>query len=136
MTQGPTTINGPLHTPEADTGAQRVVAYFANRQHAEATRFALIDAGISEGQISVLEVRAERIDLEPTDKSLIGQIREALLPDDGQTGKRDAIADNDVVLRVWPQDGEADRIVDIIQASNPHHFDPALERWRNSPPTT
>ncbi|WP_158742733.1 hypothetical protein [Acidisphaera sp. L21] len=136
MTQGPTTINGPLNTPEADIGARRVVAYFTTQQEAEAAKSALIGAGIAGTQISIMEARGNRSDLQPADKSIIGHIREALLPDDGQVGKRAAIADNDVTLTVLPQDGEVDRIVDIIQASNPHHFAPALERWRNSPATT
>ncbi|WP_158743195.1 hypothetical protein, partial [Acidisphaera sp. L21] len=69
--------------------------------------------------ITITEAKGNQPDLEPADQSIIGHIREALLPDDGQVGKRAAIADNDVTLTVLPQDGEVDRIVDIIQASNP-----------------
>ncbi|WP_158742456.1 hypothetical protein [Acidisphaera sp. L21] len=136
MAQGPTTINGPLHTPDANTDARRVVAYYTTRQEAEAAQSALVGAGVTSTQITITEAKGNQPDLEPADQSIIGHIREALLPDDGQVGKRAAIVDNDVTLTVLPQDGEVDRIVDIIQASNPHHFDPALERWRNSPPTT
>ena len=93
-------------------------------------------AGISDAQITIMAADDNRPDLAPADESVIGYIREALLRDDGQTGKRNAIANNDVMLTVMPHDGQVDRIVDIIQANNPHHFDPALERWRNSPPTT
>ncbi|WP_158742777.1 hypothetical protein [Acidisphaera sp. L21] len=134
MTQGPTTTNGPLDTPEADLSVRRVVAYFATQQEAEAAKSALVGAGITSTQITITAARGSQSDLEPADKSIIGHIREALLPDDGQVGKRAAIAANDVTLTVLPQDDEVDRIVDVIQASNPHHFDPALERWRNSPP--
>jgi hypothetical protein len=135
MTQGPTTTNGPLDAPEADINVRRVVAYFTTQQEAEAAQAALVDAGVSSAHITITAAIGDQSDLEPADKSIIGHIREALLPDDGQVGKRAAIDSNDFALTVLPHDGEVDQIVDIIQASNPHHFDPALERWRNSPPT-
>jgi hypothetical protein len=87
MTQGPTTINGPLNTPEADVDARRVVAYFTTQQEAKAAKSALIGAGIAGTQISIMEARGNRLDLQPADKSIIGHIREALLPDDGQVGE-------------------------------------------------
>jgi hypothetical protein len=135
MTQGPTTTNGPLDAPETDINVRRVIAYFATQREAEAAQGALVNAGISSDQITITAAIDDRSDLEPADKSIIGRVRETLLPDDGQVGKRAAIASNDFALTVLPRDGEVNRIVDIIQASNPHHFDPKLERWRNSPPT-
>ena len=133
MAEGPTTFNGPLHDDAASVDARQIKAFFATRQEAEATRDALAADGLDTGRIAITD--ADTAPLEPADDTLIGKVREAILPDDGQRGERAAAHEKLVTLVVTPHEDDADRIVAIIQAGKPRRFDADLERWRNSPPS-
>ncbi len=135
MSDGPTTFNGPLHTDEASLGGRQMTAYFANRAQAEATRDALVGNGVDPQGIMITDAAADAAGLKPADDTIIGKIREAVLPDDGSRATRNAIKENLVTLKVALGDADADRVATIIQAGHPSHFDADLERWRNSPPS-
>ncbi len=135
MAEGPTTFNGPLHDDAASLDARKVTAFFATRAQADATRDALVSNGIEATCVTVSDASAEAAKLEPADDTLIGKIREAVLPDDGQRASRAAVKDNLVMLTVVPDATNGERIVDIIQAGKPTRFDAELERWRNAPPS-
>ncbi len=134
MADGPTTMNGPLHTDEASLSDRQITAYFASAPQAQAVQQALIAAGIPADRIAVCATSEAAAGLAPADQSIIGKIRETILPDDSQRATRDAVASGDTRLVVIPSAETVDQVVDIIQAGNPHHFDADLERWRNSPP--
>ena len=137
MTDGPTTINGPLHTPEADIGDRAMTASFATPAEAQAARQALIDAGIAADRITLAEHAAEspavQEAMRPADSgSIVGRIREAILPDDSQTGTRDAARNDDAILNVRPSKEEVETAVRVLEAAKPRMFDADLERWRNA----
>ncbi len=134
MAEGPTTMNGPLHTEDASLSDRKITAYFATLDQAQAVRDKLVIAEIPDGQITVTDAAAEAGHVKAADQSMIGKVREAILPDDGQRATKDAAASGDVRLVVTPMAEDVDRVVDIIRAGKPHHFDADLERWRNSPP--
>ena len=136
MATGPTAFNGPLHTDEASLSDRRIEAYFASAAEAKATQDALIAAGIPADRVNITEADAVASNLAPADNTVIGRIREAVLPDDSKQATRKAVREGGVILTVWPGQDHTDRAVDIIQAGKPSHFDAGLERWRNSPPTT
>ena len=138
-TQGPTTENGPLHTPEATLDDRSMAATFRTRPEAEAARTALLAAGFAEGSIVLAgggdaggpgDGLAHAV--EAPDQSLLGRLREAVLPDDSTTALRDAAAKDETVLTLRPGADQVEDAIRIIQAANPHHFDAALERWRNA----
>ena len=135
MATGPTTMNGPLHTDEASLD-RKITAYFATAEQAGATREALLGAGLRPEQVDIAPAAAQSANLEPADQTLVGRIREAVLPDDGETATRMAAKKGDFLLVVMPEHGEIDRVIDTIRAGRPAHFDADLERWRNSPPVT
>ncbi len=134
MAEGPTTMNGPLHTDEASLSDREITAYFASADQARTVQQALIAAGIPADRIAVSTTSADAAHLAPADQTIIGKIRETILPDDSQRATRDAVASGDTRLVVVPSVETVDQVVDIIQAGKPHHFDADLERWRNSPP--
>ena len=134
MAEGPTTFNGPLHDDAASVDTRQIKAFFASRQDAEATRDALLADGLDAGRVTIAEPDPAAV--QPADNTFVGKIREAVLPDDGQRADRAAVRENLVALTVVPTGtSDVDRLVGIIQAGKPRHFDAALERWRNSPPS-
>ena len=133
MAEGPTTFNGPLHDEAASLDARQIKAFFATQADAEAVRQALLSDGLDGSRILI--AAPDAASLEPADDTLVGKIREAVLPDDGQRADRAAVREHLVTLTVWPGEVDADRIVSTIQAGQPRRFDADLERWRNSPPS-
>jgi hypothetical protein len=133
MTQGPTTENGPLHDPAVTLDDRSMTATFRTRAEAEAARSTLLAAGFAEASI-VLAGQGDGLQhaVEAPDQSLFGRLREAVLPDDSTTALRDAAARDETVLTLRPAAGQVEAAVQILQAANPHHFDAALERWRNA----
>ena len=53
MTQGPTTDNGPLHTPEATLDDRSMTATFRSTADAESARAALLAAGFAENSVTL-----------------------------------------------------------------------------------
>jgi hypothetical protein len=135
MTDGPTTENGPLHTTQADLDNRLITATFASPADADAARDRLVHAGIDPARIAVVgHAAAEphvRAALQPRDTGVISMIREALSPEDSNTALRDAVRKDDAILELRPWLEEVELAVEIIQASNPTHFDADLQRWRN-----
>ncbi len=142
MSQGPTTENGPLHTPEATLEDRSMTATFRSRAEAESARTALLAAGFADGSIVLAggggaagggaEGGGLNHAIEAPDQSLLGRLREAVLPDDSTTALRDAAAKDETVLTLRPAAEQVETAIGIIQAAGPHHFDAALERWRNA----
>ncbi len=137
MSQGPTTENGPLHTPEATLEDRSMTATFRSRAEAESARAALLAAGFADGSIVLAGgegAAGGSLDqaVAAPDQSLLGRLREAVLPDDSTTALRDAAANDETVLTLRPAAEQVETAIGIIQAAGPHHFDAALERWRNA----
>ncbi len=118
MAEGPTTVNGPLHAPEATVNDRLISATFATAGDADLARDRLVQAGIAAAE-------------KPADRGLIATIREAVSPEDSNTAFRDAARNDDAILELRPLPEEVEMAVQLIQASNPTHFDADLERWRN-----
>lgn len=136
MSDGPTTMNGPLHTPEADLGDRLMTASYATAAAAQVARQMLIDAGIAAERVTVADHAATTPEVQQStaapDQGILGRIREAVLPDDSQTATHAAIRSDDAILQVRPSPEEVEVAVQTIQASNPARFDADLERWRNN----
>ncbi|MGI3779106.1 MAG: hypothetical protein ACRYGC_17590 [Janthinobacterium lividum] len=134
MTQGPTTENGPLHTPEATLDDRSMTATFRSMADAESARAALLAAGFADGSVTLAGGASGGVQhaVAAPDQSLLGRLREAVLPDDSTTALRDAASNDETVLTLRPEAAQVEDAIRIIQAANPHHFDAALERWRNA----
>jgi hypothetical protein len=63
----------------------------------------------------VSNAQKETAALEPADDTILGKIREAILPDDGQTASRAATRDAHVMLTVIPEEATVDQVVHILQ---------------------
>ena len=134
MTQGPTTENGPLHTPEATLDDRSMTATFRSMADAEYARVALLAAGFADGSVTLAGGGSGGVQhaVAAPDQSILGRLREAVLPDDSTTALRDAASNDETVLTLRPEAAQVEDAIRIIQAGNPHHFDAALERWRNA----
>ena len=134
MSQSPTTENGPLHDPDVDLGDRSMTATFRSRAEAESARAALLAAGFADGSIVLAGSGDAGLGhaVEAPDQSILGRLREAVLPDDSTTALRDAAANGETVLTLRPAADQVESAIGILQAANPHHFDAALERWRNN----
>ena len=130
MTNGPTTTNGPLH--DEPLGDLSISASFADLASAQAARSSLIEAGIDKGCVDLDDKTHVTATASPADDGLIGRIREAILPEDGETATRSAIRPNETILTLRPQPDEIEKVIAIIEAAKPTHFDADLERWRNA----
>lgn len=135
MAEGPTTVNGPLHTPEATVDDRLISATFASTADADAVRERLVQAGIAPDRVAVGgnvgAARGTGAAERPADRGLIATVREMLSPEDSNTAFRDAARNDDAILELRPLPGEVEMAVQLIQAGNPTHFDAELERWRN-----
>lgn len=136
MDDSPTTFNGPLQNPAADLDDRRIVAVFDDIAEARTARERLIAAGIPPERVQLLpDARADATAAaatQPPDQNIIGRIRESVWPDHGTEAYRDAARQRDPMLAVLPTAGETDTIVRVLTEMHPKHFDPRLERWRNS----
>ena len=61
MTNGPTTMNGPLHTDQATLDDRAMVATFSTSAAALAAKQALIDAGVAADRIEIVEHAAGQL---------------------------------------------------------------------------
>jgi hypothetical protein len=130
MTDGPTTENGPLH--DKPPGTPAITASFADLASAKAAQTALVRAGIDASRIDVADQTNVGTTAAPADEGLLGRIREAILPEDGETAIRTAIHNNETILTLYPEPTEVEMAITILEAAKPAHFDPSLERWRNA----
>ena len=135
MAEGPTTFNGPLHDDAASVDTREIVAFFKTEAEAAQTRDALLADGVDQARVTIRPAAATTSGLAPADDTLLGHIREAILPDDSTRATRAAADAHEVMLVVVPGADDADQIVARIQAGKPSRFDADLERWRNSPPS-
>lgn len=133
---GPTTMNGLLHTPDADLNDRLMTASYATAAQAEAAKQLLIGAGIAPERIAIAAHAAAAPELQAAtsapDQGILGRLREAILPDDSQTAIHAAIRNDDAILQVRPFPEEVELAVSTIQNTEPTRFDADLERWRNS----
>lgn len=128
MDEGPTTMNGPLHTPHVALDDKLMSATFAGRPQAEAAQASLIQAGIDAGMIAIVDQPGTGA---PAEQSVLGHLREAVLPEDSEQQRRSAQHGGDVLLEVRPGNSDINAVIRIIQAAGPQKFDADLERWRN-----
>ncbi len=133
--QGPTTVNGPLHAPEAALDDRLIRATYATADEAQAARDRLIQSGIAADRINVISDAGDsssvQAALEPKDQGLVARVRDALLPDEGSNAIRKAAANHEAILELRPAKEEVEPAVKIIEATNPTRFNAELERWRN-----
>ena len=131
----PTTMNGPLHTDERDRSHREITAIFDSEHAAAQARAKLTAAGIADDRITV-ERAAENATMlassRAPDQTVLGKIRDTLLPDEGTKLQHDAVALGHYVLSVKSDPSDTEKTVGILQACNPAHFDARLERWRNT----
>jgi hypothetical protein len=136
MTEGPTTMNGPLHTPNVAMDDRLISATFANQAAAHAAQARLVAAGVAEARVAVSSNAAHdpaaKAASVHADGGLFARIREAVLPEDSERQHRDAVRNDDAILEVRPTAGQVEQVVSILEASNPSSFDAGLERWRNT----
>lgn len=136
MSDTPTTENGPLHTHEATLDDRAMTASFATPEAAHSAKQALVGAGIDAGRIELTEHAASSAAVQeavkPADDSIIGRIREAVLPDDSEQATRAALRNDDAILVLRPLPEEVETAIRILQAAKPTRFDADLERWRNA----
>jgi len=136
MTESPTTENGLFHTEEANLDDRLIRATYATAPQAQAMRDRLIQSGMAAERITVIDNAARddqvKADLQPRDKSVIGRIREAILPEDSNTSTIDAARHHEAILELRPEKEEVESAVKLIEDSKPAHFDAGLERWRNA----
>jgi hypothetical protein len=132
----PTTMNGLLHDPSTTLDDRRIVAIFETAQAAKAAREQLLLAGIPEDRVKLLEQARQDVNAaasaQPPDRSIVGAVRSAVLPDDDTLTYSEAVKEGDAMLTVHPLPNETDEIVRLLEAAHPKHFDARLERWRNS----
>jgi hypothetical protein len=136
MTEGPTTMNGPLHSDDATVDDRAMLAYFSTPAEAQAAKQALIDAGIEASRIDVADHAVESTQVQAAttqaDPGILGRLREAILPEDSQTATRAAIRDDDAVLTLRPTRAQVEIAVGVLKAAKPSRFDADLELWRNA----
>jgi len=136
MTEGPTTMNGPLHTPNVAMDDRLISATFASQEAAQSARASLLAAGVAEDHVAISghaagDPAAKAASVH-ADGGMMGRIREAILPEDSERQHRDAVRNDDAILEVRPMPDQVERVVSILEASNPSSFDASLERWRNT----
>jgi hypothetical protein len=136
MTDGPTTMNGPLHTDEANLDDRAMVASFSTSAAALAAKQTLIDAGVASDRIDIVEHAAGSPEAQavtsPADPGILGRLREAILPEDSERLTRAAVRNDDAVLTLRPLPSEVEMAVGVLKAAKPSHFDADLELWRNA----
>ncbi|MBV9735044.1 MAG: hypothetical protein JO209_03970 [Acidisphaera sp.] len=132
----PTTENGPLHDPAVDMDDRRIVAMFDNPERARAARASLLQSGIPESALNLMEHAAADVNAaasaRPTDDSVLGKVRAAVLPDDDTLTYSEAVRRGHAMLTVHPAPEQVETVVRVLEASKPLHFDARLERWRNA----
>ena len=133
-----TTMNGPLHgnnTAATSTQDRAIVAFYSSPADAAAARDMLVANGIAGDRVTVQPAADDKsvdANLRPADQSIVGQIREAILPDESSKLPREAVQHGQTILSVTPDKEDAEKIVDVLQTTQPRHFDARLERWRNT----
>ena len=136
MTDGPTTMNGPLHTDEATVDNRAMVAAFATPAAAQAAKLSLIDAGIAADRIAIIDHAAgsaqAQAATQPADPSILGRLREAIMPEDSERATRAAVRNDDAILTLRPMPEEVEMAVSVLKAAKPSHFDADFELWRNA----
>jgi hypothetical protein len=135
VNQGPTTLNGILSQQPDSLNQRFITAQFATPAEADSARQALIARGIPAAAITIIPHAAESPavhgDTKPADDTLLGRIREAILPDEASAGSRAAIAADAAILNVEPTADQVETVVQTLAAARPLRFDADLERWRN-----
>ena len=135
VNDGPTVVHGLLSNQPEMLDDRHITAQFADEAAASAARHALLAAGIADSEIQIIphaaQSREAKADTKPADDTLIGRIREAVLPDEASAGARAAVETDAAILNVTPTREQVETVVRTLQASNPTRFDADLERWRN-----
>jgi len=121
----------------------QIVAVYENRAQAEAARDALLNAGIPQTAIEVLDQTsgdaapgASRIEDRNTgmqDEGFWGAIKNLFAPDEDYTAYHHAIHRGHAMVLVVPNANmDRHRVIEVLEASGPIDFDAKLEQWRQS----
>jgi len=116
------------------------VAVYENRTQAEAARDALLNAGIPQTAIEVLDRTSgdaapgeSRIEDRNQDEGFWGAIKNLFVPDEDYHAYGHAIGRGHAMLMVMPTGGmDRRRIIEVLEASGPLDFDAKLEEWRQA----
>ena len=132
---GPTTENGLLSRAQATLDDRLIAAQFATEAEAAVAQRALLQAGFDAAAVRIAPHAASDSQIAahtaPADDTLLGRIREAVLPNEPSAASRAAIAGHHALLEVRPQADQVEMAVRIIEQHHPVRFDADLERWRN-----
>jgi len=121
----------------------QIVAVYESRTHAEAARDALLNAGIPQSAIEVLDRTsgdaapgASRIEDRNTgvqDEGFWGAIKNLFAPDEEYSAYHHAIGRGHAMVMVVPNASmDRHRVIEVLEASGPIDFDAKLEEWRQS----
>lgn len=132
----PTTENGPLHDPAVNMDDRRIVAVFETPDRARAARDNLLRNGIPDAAVHLMEHASEDVNAaasaRPVDESTFGKLRAAVLPDDDTQTYTEAVRHGHPILTVHPDPAQVETVIRVLETAKPLHFDPRLERWRNT----
>lgn len=115
----------------------QIVALYETRADAESARQKLLDAGIDNAALRVMDKEADTmaggVDYDAGDQGLWGSIKSLFVPDEDAHGYRHAIGVGHAMLVVTPSvTANREQIIDLLEATNPLDFDSKLAEWRQS----
>ena len=118
----------------------QIVAVYENRAQAEAARDALLNAGIPQTAIEVLDRTSgdaapgeSRIEDRNQDEGFWGAIKSLFVPDDEYNAYHHAIGRGHAMVLVMPTGNmDRSRVIQVLEASGPLDFDAKLEEWRQA----
>jgi len=118
----------------------QIVAVYETRARAQAAKDALLAAGVPESAIQVLD-RAEgdavggvtRAEDRNQDEGFWGAIKNLFVPDEDRNAYGYAIDRGHAMVLVVPSAGmDRQRVIEVLEASDPIDFDAKLEEWRQA----
>jgi len=121
----------------------QIVAVYETRAQAEAARDALLNAGVSQGAVEVLdqtsgdavagESRVEDRNTGLQDEGFWGAIKSLFVPDEDYHAYHHAIGRGHAMVLVTPNaQMDRHRVIEVLEASGPLDFDAKLEEWRQA----
>jgi len=118
----------------------QIVAVYENRTQAEAARDALLNAGIPQTAIEVLDrtsgdatLGESRIEDRNQDEGFWGAIKSLFVPEEDYDAYHHAIGHGHAMVVVMPTaDMDRHRVIETLEASGPLDFDAKLAEWRQA----
>jgi len=118
----------------------QIVAVYENRTQAEAARDALLNAGIPQTAVEVLDRTSgdalpggTRAEDRNQDEGFWGAVKNLFAPEDDYNAYNHAIGRGHAMVMVIPSANmDRHRIIQVLEASGPVDFDAKLEEWRQA----